>query len=139
MTIYDDSSRQVARAMEAGDRILFTGAAAGCVIAVVNDLHSHNGISHTWGAVLVVVSTAVLVLGSITLTFGATLAPALRVLLTATLLLDLLGTALASYFLDSTWVMVAMAVSLAGWIIRVWFSPSASERKRRNAALRPVR
>jgi hypothetical protein len=106
-----------------GLRGLLAGAIAGLVIATFNFFWTGNGIHGTAGALLVVVSSALMVAATCALMFFNRMGRGLRGTLIVLIALDILGTGLAAYFLEATWLIAAMAVALIGWIIHLVSDP----------------
>lgn len=93
-------------------------AGLGLIVAVYNELVRGSGVAHTYGALAVVISSALVLLVALALTF--LLIPgwprtALRVLL----FLGIIGTACAAYFLEAHLLLAAMVLALFGWFIGV--------------------
>ena len=98
-----------------GARLMAIGAAVGFVICVVDYFTPHGAIAHQWGTLLVLVSTALMLGASCWIAFD-TMPRWLRILFELLIILDILGTALCAYFLESPALLVFMAVALVGWI-----------------------
>jgi hypothetical protein len=92
---------------------LLSSGAALC-LSVIDYLFA-AGINHTGGVVLVIVSTAALLLAAL-LAIAFALAPWLRGLLNVGIFLGLLGTGFAAYLLEAPWLLVLMVVALAAWV-----------------------
>jgi hypothetical protein len=76
-----------------------------------------TGIDGTGGVQLVIASSLLMVFGALMLLLlGRGLLAGLFVFL---LLLDVIGTGVAAYFLESGLVMAAMALAALGWIIQM--------------------
>lgn len=105
----------------AGGAWLMTAAAAlGLIDAWIEYVRLGSGIDHTGGALLVIVSSALLVFAGVVLAFVAP--GGWRILFVVLSILDILGTGLAAWFLHA-WILLAlMAVALVGWLILV-FAP----------------
>ena len=117
----------VRSAREAGDLILAAGAAVALCVALFNYFKPHNGIDGSWGALLVVASTGVVLLASFALALLVEKPSWRRVLLSGAILVGLTGTVAAAYFIESVALVVAMAVAFVGWTIRLYFAPNASD------------
>ncbi len=74
--------------------------------------------------VLVVVSTALMVLAAGSLTLWPAMPRWLRGVLMVLILLDVFGTGLASYMLEAWWLVGAMALALIGWIVHLAADPA---------------
>jgi hypothetical protein len=103
-----------------GARILLIAAVAGLAIALFNYFWHDNGIHGTPGALLVVVSSALMAAASCALLFAA-MARGLRATLIVLIALDIIGTGIASYMLEADWLLAAMGVALIGWILHLVF------------------
>jgi hypothetical protein len=102
----------------AGGWLLLGSGAAGFLLSLIAYFRRDSGINHTPGALIVIISTALLVLAALALTRLARPAWA-RGMLTACLLLDVLGTGVAAWFLHA-WALLAVDVLAAlGWLIMV--------------------
>jgi hypothetical protein len=92
-------------------------AAVGTALSVYDYLTRGTGIDHTPGALLVVVSSALILLASLVLALAPGAPRWLRVILEILLLLGVLGTAAAAYFLEAYVLIGLMAVALVGWLV----------------------
>jgi hypothetical protein len=99
-------------------------ALAGLAIAAFNYFSSGNGIHGTGGALLVVISSALLWLAALALAIWPDLPRWLRGVLLALIVLDIFGTGLAAYMLEADWLLAAMAAVLLGWIIHLVADPA---------------
>lgn len=108
------------------DAILVGAAAAGVGVALFNYFQPNNGIDGSWGALLVVASSALVLSASLVLTmFAKRVTP--RMLLGGAIFLGLIGTAAAAYFLESAVLVAIMAVALVGWLVRISFAPNVTD------------
>jgi hypothetical protein len=98
-----------------GARLIAIAAAVGFVICLVDYFTPHGAIAHQWGTLLVLVSTALMLWASSWIGFG-TMPHRLFTLFRVLIILDILGTAVCAYFLESTTLLVCMVVALIGWI-----------------------
>lgn len=88
-------------------------------VTIYNFFDKSNGIHGTEGALLVVVSTALMLIASLVISVGRVRPRWFRVLLEVLILLDILGTGLAGYLLES-WALVGlMVIALIGWLVYV--------------------
>ena len=94
-------------------------AAAGLAIAIFNDVWSGNGIHGTAGALLVVISSALMLASASVLGFARQFSRVLQSILLVLIGLDVLGTGLAAYMLEATWLIGAMGMALIGWILHL--------------------
>ena len=90
----------------------------GLLLALYGYLTPNDGISFTPGALLVVVSTALILAASVLLGFRG-LPRWVIVVLDVLLLLGLLGTALAAWFLQTYILVALMFVGVIGWLIHL--------------------
>lgn len=90
-------------------------------LTIFNDLDPSNGIHGTVGALLVVVSTALMLIASVIVALWARRGWGRGVLLFL-ILLDIVCTAAAGYFLESTTLMILMLLALICWLAHV-FAP----------------
>lgn len=112
-----------------GHRLVLASAAAGLLVAIY-DYFWAAGIDHTPGVVLVIVSTALIAGAAAVIAFHVAGRRWLRVTLTVLILLGLIGTGAAAYFLEAYVLLALMAIGLAGWLAGVASPPE------RPAALR---
>lgn len=92
-------------------------AAAAVLLNVYDYLAVGTGIDHTEGAILVILSSALVALAALVLALGTSIHRGLRVTLQVLLLLGILGTGLAAWFLESQWLIGLMVVALIGWVL----------------------
>lgn len=97
--------------------LIALGAAAGLALSVFAYISRSSGINGTAGAMLVIASSAAILLAALALTSWPAMWGWLRGLLLFLLLLGILGTGLAAYLLANIWLQVAMAVCLVGWLL----------------------
>ncbi len=107
------------RNMRIAAGLIALGAAGGLVISTMNYFSNSSGINGTGGALLVITSSAAVMLAALVLALRPGMRGWLRGTLLVPLLLGILGTGLAAYFLASTWLQVAMAICLIGWIVAI--------------------
>jgi hypothetical protein len=105
-----------------GALLLALAAAAGTAQAIYAFLAS-EGVGHTQGVAVVIGSDAIMMLATL-LIVGVPGTPRfVRGLVLLLLLLDVVATAIAAWFLE-LWLQVAfMAVALVGWLGHVAFGP----------------
>ena len=89
------------------------------VLTIYNYFSPANGIHGTAGALLVIVSTALMLVASVVIAVRWARPRWVRVLLEVLILLDILGTGFAAYMLESGILLVLMAIALIGWIVHV--------------------
>jgi hypothetical protein len=97
---------------------LLTGAAAiGFIIALVDYLFRGSGIDHTGGALLVTGSSLILTLLGLALARAAASGRALHRLLLVLSMVDILGTAVAAWFLHAWGLLAFMVLAFMGWVL----------------------
>lgn len=99
-------------------------AGIGLVLSLIAYLTPHGAVAHSWGAVLVVVATALLLVASLLLAL-AEMPHWFVVLLEVLIILDIVGTGGAAYFLETYILLAFMVIALIGWIFHL---ASASSR-----------
>ncbi len=97
-------------------------AILGFADAVFNYLWTGNGIHGSEGALLVVVSTFLMIVAAGLILFGI-VRGGLRVLFDILLGLGVLGTAVAAYFLESWILLVLVILAALAWLVHI-FRPS---------------
>lgn len=100
-----------------GGLLLVAGAALALCTALAYYLVPHNGIDHTEGALLVVVSSALILAAAVVARWLAKGWPA--TVLHVLIFLGIIGTGLAAYFLEGMVLELLMAVALIGWLLIV--------------------
>jgi hypothetical protein len=100
-----------------GRWLLLASAVGGVVAAAVAMFREGNGIAYSGGAILVLVSTALLLVAALILCLYRPTPRWLSVLLAVLMLLDLIGTSLAAYFLEAHALLALMALGLIGWLV----------------------
>ncbi|WP_420963330.1 hypothetical protein [Brucella sp. IR073] len=111
--------------------LIALGGAAGLIISLMAYTSRSSGIDGSGGALLVILSCTAILLAALALTIWATRRSWWTGLLYFLLILGILGTAFAGYMLDSLPLVLAMALSLIGWLIATTI--------RRNTPSRPTR
>ena len=113
------------RSSNPGAMVVLVASAVGIAIALYAYLTPLTGVTGTLGALVVIVTCAVLVaLGlGLALCHGRALHNLLRVVIVA----FIVGTAFAALLLHLWWLAVAMAVALVGWMIDL-FRPTPAHR-----------
>ena len=104
-----------------GALLMGLAAAAALALCIYNYVTPFTGIDGTPGALLVIVSTAILILLALILQMGHG-GGALHVFILVASLLDIAGTAFAGLLLESRGLMALMAVCFIGWLM-VAFRP----------------
>ncbi|MGX4805496.1 hypothetical protein [Bradyrhizobium guangdongense] len=103
--------------------ILLASSVAGMITAVTAAFDEGNGIAYSGGAYVVLVSTALLLLGVLALALYGVL-KWLMISLTILIFLDLVGTAVAAYFLETPVLLASMVLGLIGWLIYLLVDPA---------------
>lgn len=113
-----------------GARLVAITALLGLAVSIYNYfapvslLAPDSRIEGTPGAILVILSTALLICFGWLLSRPLQSKPLILFLLVSALL-DILGTAFAAYLLNSMVLLALMVVALAGWLVRAFGPPSA--------------
>lgn len=118
---------------KAGIVILLIAAAFGLAIASFDYVSHDSGIRGTPGALLVMISSVLMVLGAGALLLDPGMPRWLRGTLVILIALDILGTAFAAYMLEANWLLATMGLAFIGWIIHL-----ATARPARRAQVNPV-
>ncbi len=113
--------------------LLVLGGIAAFAVALFDYIAPASTVDHSVGALLVVCSSAIMSAAAIVV--GVTSGPAwLRVVLEIGIALDILGTAVAAWFLETNLLLALMIVAAVAWILLV--AGQVAERSRRAAATR---
>jgi hypothetical protein len=104
--------------------LLLASSVAGLVTAAIAALDEGNGVAYSGGAYLVLVSTALLLLAALALAPYDGKWKWLTVSLTILIFLDLVGTAVAAYFLETPVLLAFMVLGLIGWLIYLLVDPA---------------
>ena len=107
-----------------GAWLVVAAAGVAAVVAFVNLVNSGNVIAWSFGAWLVLGSSLLVALGGALLALHLVLSKGLRGLMAVLVLLGIVGTGVAAYFLTAWILLVAMGVALVGWLIHVAADPS---------------
>ena len=100
-----------------GARLMLLAGALGVAAAAYDFYTPPTGIDGTGGVELVIASSLLMVFGALMVIL---LAPGfLAGVFLLLLLLDVIGTGVAGYFLESPMVMGAMALAALGWLLRM--------------------
>jgi hypothetical protein len=98
-----------------GAWLIAIAAAVGFVITLINYFTPHGPIAQTWGALLVLVSTALMLVAALWIACGA-LPRWLLVLFDILIVIDVLGTGFCAYMLETQMLLACMVIALIGWI-----------------------
>ena len=110
-----------------GGWLLAAASVVGLGLAAYYDLAPSTGVAHTLGAGIVFLSTALLAVAALVMVLVHHKPVWALGFLYVAMLLDILGTGLAAYFLEAGWLLGAMVVALIGWILRAVYDPSDEE------------
>jgi hypothetical protein len=100
-----------------GNSLILLAGALGAAAAVYDFYTVSTGIDGAGGVELVIASSLLMVFGAlIVLVLGRGFLAGIFLLL---LLLDVIGTGVAGYFLESPMIMGAMALAALGWLLHV--------------------
>ena len=99
--------------------LLGTASILALALSIFNYFWTGNGIHGTPGALLVIVSSALMLIATSFLYVAPLIASWLRGTLMVLILLDIVGTAAAAYFLEADLLLAAIAVAFIGWIWRL--------------------
>ena len=83
------------------------------------DLHNPNGLQGTGGVVLVAGAALLMFLASLVLGGKPNRGGFLQGFLVISIILDIIGSSVAGYFLESPIIMASMALALIGWLMNV--------------------
>ncbi len=107
-----------------GALLMGLAAIAALALCIYNYMTPFTGIDGTAGALLVIASTALLVLFALALWMSHGGGQALHVFLLAASIADIVGTAFAGWMLESHALVALMAVCFIGWLMAA-FRPRA--------------
>jgi hypothetical protein len=119
--------------------LLLASSVAGLITAAIAAFDEGNGIAYSGGAYLVLVSTALLVLAALALALDHGTSKWLAVILTILILLDLGGTGVAAYFLETPVLVAFMVLALIGWLVYLLVRPTYEDPVPYRTAGRAVR
>ncbi|MCQ0987849.1 hypothetical protein [Jiella marina] len=107
-----------------GAWLIVASSLIGALIAAFNLVNEGNGIAFTFGAWLVFVSSLLVCLAGGILALHLAVPSWQRGLFAFLILLGILGTGAAAYFLLAYVLLAAMVVALIGWLIHVVADPA---------------
>jgi drug/metabolite transporter (DMT)-like permease len=111
-----------------GGWLMLAGSVAGLAVAVFNFFAPENGISGSGGALLVIVSSALVLVASIVVTLANVRLRWVRVVIEVLLVLGILGTGFAAYMLEADALLGLMVVAFVGWAGHLIATPGQTER-----------
>jgi len=97
--------------------LLPLAALIGLGAALFDYFYPDNGIHGTGGVLLVIGSTAVMLILALALMRSGGAKRWVHGVLLALLIIDIAGTGLAAYLLEAWWILGAMVIALIGWLI----------------------
>lgn len=106
---------QIDRQAVYGALLIAIAASIGFIVIIIDYFMPHGTIAQSWGALIVVISTGLMVIASTWIAFG-TLPRWLLVVFEVLIILDILGSGVCTYFLEADAVLVFMILALVGWI-----------------------
>ena len=89
------------------------------VICVYDYYSPDTGLIGTGGVILVACAAALMLLASLVMALVPNRAHGLQTFLVVSILLDIIGSSVAGYFLESPVIMAAEALALIGWLMNV--------------------
>ena len=116
---------EIYRRSDYGAWMIVIASIVALAVSIYNYNSADSGIAGTPGAMLVMVSSFLLLVRGLPARARHGWRRILRSLLAALCFLGILGTGLAGYLLESTTLAVAMALCMVGWLIRL-FQPRAA-------------
>ncbi|HVZ12849.1 MAG TPA: hypothetical protein VG894_00135 [Bauldia sp.] len=108
------------------DWILAVAAILGFVEAVLNYFFD-MGIAYSGGALLVVISTFLILAVLVLVRWWTSMPRWLGVVLAVLTFLDFIGTGIAGYFLEAYLLVLLMVVALIAWLFAVFMRPRSLE------------
>jgi hypothetical protein len=120
--------RRIGRAKDIGNWVMVVGSGAGLLLSIFNYVSSGNGIHGSAGALLVIISSALILIASLLIAFGVLRWRWLRIVVDVLLILGIIGTGFAAYMLEADWLVALMVLCLIGWLVHVFAVPAQSRR-----------
>lgn len=121
---------------EPGAWLMAASSAIGLLASLIYYFWRGDGIAHTPGALLVVISTGLLLAASLAMATAVVRHWLLSEFLTVATCLDILGTACAAWLLEAHWILALMVLAAVGWIIHIAFdAPPRSDARKHPARL----
>jgi len=117
--------------------LLALAAAAGTALSIFAYFHS-EAISHTAGVLLVMCTSAAMAAAALALGTMRCFPRGLRGIGLVLLLIDIFGTGIAAWFLESQVLMAFMGVALLGWILHLATGPRMTRMRANTAAENPA-
>ncbi|MGX1097630.1 hypothetical protein [Amorphus sp. MBR-141] len=107
-----------------GAWLLCLAALVAVVVSAINAFNAGNGIAFTAGSYLVLVTSVLLLVGSVALIWSTSLPRIAAVVFAILVLLDILGTGFAAWLLEADVLLGAIVVAAIGWVVYVVFDPA---------------
>ena len=102
-----------------GAWLIMLAALITMAICVYDYYTPETGLIGTGGVITVAVAGLLMLLASLTMGLVANRGSFLQGFLVVSILLDIIGSSIAGYFLESPVIMAAQALALLGWLINV--------------------
>jgi len=120
-----DSGGVVTSPRSVGVWVLGIATALGLIDTIFNYFWTGNGIHGSAGAGLVVIATALQLIATLLIYFGV-LRGRWRTLFEVLICLDLIGTAIAAFFLEAWILLVLTIIAAIGWLMHVIRRPASN-------------
>lgn len=118
-----------------GAWLLSAAAFIGLGMSIFAFFWPYNGIHGMPGVILVIVTTALMLIASLVIAIWPGTWRWLKGVLLVLIALDILGTGFAAYMLDDYWLLGAMVLAGIGWIVHLVADPG----RPRSEALETIR
>lgn len=102
-----------------GAWLILLGSVVTGAICIYDYVTPETGLIGTGGVVLVAIGAALMFLTALVLATKPNRGALLQGFLVVSILLDVIGSSVAGYFLESPVIMVAQALALIGWLMNV--------------------
>lgn len=102
-----------------GAWLIIVASLIAMVICVYDYYTPETGLIGTGGVILVAASAGLMLLASLVLAMVPNRSGLLQGFLVVSILLDIIGSSVAGYFLESPVIMAAEALALIGWLMNV--------------------
>ncbi len=112
-----------------GGWILVAASAASLGVSLFEYFEPGNGINHTWGVLLVVLSSALILAASLSIVLARPEKFWLRLFLNVSTCVGLIGTGCAAYFLEAQGLIGLMMLGLVGWLVHLFSRPRDKGRR----------
>jgi quinoprotein glucose dehydrogenase len=129
-----DGSRRRISITEPGAWLMAASSAAGLLASLIDYFWRGDGIAYTPGALLVIISTGLLLAASLVMATNVVRHWLLSEFFTVATCLDILGTVFAAWLLEAHWLLALMVLSAVGWIIHIAFDAPAQPDKHEHSA-----